>query len=352
VVLKQLDYLRSKDLGFEKEQVVVVSMNAEEARTEYEGMREDLLVTPGIAQVSAARLSLDGGYGSTSFVAEGYGDERVRMRLYPVNYHFVETLGMDMVEGQAFSEERAVQAQSGFLINEAAVRSLEWEEPVVGKRLRALDYASGDRTVVGVVKDFHYTPLHEEVMPLVMFYRPENHHFMYVRINTQDVTGVLDHIARVWEARIPAYPFEFQFLDERVDSQYRTEEDFATLIQAFAVLAVLIACFGLFGLASFIAERRTKEIGVRKVLGASVGSLIGLLLRRFLGLAGISFLLAVPLAYGVMGRWLADFAYRIEMGVMVFIVAGGLMFTIALVSVGYQAIRAALTDPVKSLRYE
>ncbi|HMB90509.1 MAG TPA: FtsX-like permease family protein, partial [Rhodothermales bacterium] len=207
-------------------------------------------------------------------------------------------------------------------------------------------------TVVGVVRDFHILPMYETIHPLVMQFDPEDTYEVMVRLEAGHIAEGLAEVQQAWQRFVPERPLLYAFLDDELDEAYRAELRLGNLFGAFAVLAVVIACLGLFGLAAFTAERRTKEIGIRKVLGATVSHLVALLSKDFLKLVGVAFVIAAPLAYFIMSRWLEDFAYRIDLSVWIFVLAGAAALGIALLTVSYQALRAALTDPVKSLRYE
>ncbi|HMB92063.1 MAG TPA: FtsX-like permease family protein, partial [Rhodothermales bacterium] len=206
--------------------------------------------------------------------------------------------------------------------------------------------------VVGVFRDYHHFSLKENIEPMVLRIAPRLSRFVSLRLAAEDVPGVLAHATTTWESLYPGYPFRYFFLDEDFNEQYQSEEQLSRIFTTFATLAILIACLGLFGLAAFTAQQRTKEIGVRKVLGASVLSIVGLLSKNFVGLVALAFIIAAPLTYFGMAQWLQDFAYRVNLSWWVFLLAGGLALLIALMTVSYQSIKAALTDPVKSLRYE
>ena len=352
VIFQQLNFMQSKDLGFGKEEVLLLPLRSEAERLAYPTLKKELLNQSGIHHVSAARLGLDGGYGTVSFRAEGRGEERVGLRLYPVHFDFVETLQMELLEGRSFSEDRLAEAESGFVINEAAARSLGWEPPFVGKALEAMDYAPGERQVIGVVKDFNYTPLHEKVGPLVLFYRPENHHFMYVRTRQGALSENISQLKAIWEHHLPDRPFEPQFLDERIAQQYGAEQRFAGMIGLFTGLTFLVALLGLFGLTAFIISQRTKEIGIRKVLGASISAVLVLLSKDFLQLVVIALFIASPIAWYLMSHWLDGFAYRIGISWWVFGLAAMMSMSIALVTISFQCLKVALANPVEALKSE
>ena len=261
---------------------------------------------------------------------------------------------MEIVAGRDFSPDFASDTTGSFLINEAMAEILGWTPAeAIGKRAAL---RRGEGRIVGVVEDFNYVSLQETIEPLAIVptMTPFGSAPLYVslRLRTDDLPGTLAQLEDTWRTLIPHRPFSYFFLDEDFDQQYRAEDRLARIFGVFAGLAILIACLGLFGLSAFTAEQRTKEIGVRKVLGASVPGLVGLFARDFLKLVALAFVAAVPVTYVVMQRWLADFAYRTDLSWSIFLLAGLATFVIAALTVSYQSIKAALADPVDSLRHE
>jgi putative ABC transport system permease protein len=274
-----------------------------------------------------------------------------------VDPDYVETTGLTIVEGRDFSEAMASDS-SAILLNEKAVALLGFDDPI-GQEVSSytfLDPETGELvyetyTVIGVVEDFHFKSMKNNVEGLSLV-RGGCGSTTLVKTGTEDLAGTLDEVAAVWGTFAPNQPFRYHFLDERFEQMYASEQRAGHLFAIFTGFAILIACLGLFGLASFTAASRTKEIGVRKVLGASVGGIVALLSKDFLKLVALAFLVAVPLAYLLMQRWLSDFAYHVDLSPGVFVLAGALALGIALLTVSYQSIKAALADPVRSLRYE
>ena len=261
-----------------------------------------------------------------------------------------------MAQGRFFLPQFATDTSDAVVANEAAVRQFGWEEPL-GKRVWINSEEAG--AVIGVVRDFHTASLHEAIEPVVMRAATGDlsaagdlARYLVIRIRGADVAEALRSLEARWDAVEPDRPFAYSFLDEDMEALYAAEQRLGWIAGAFAGLAVFIACLGLFGLAAFAAEQRTKEIGVRKVLGASVASIVALLAKEFVMLVGVAFVVAVPVAYLAMRRWLEGFAYRIDLGVGVFLLVGTLALGIALLTVSYQAVKAAQADPVKALRYE
>jgi putative ABC transport system permease protein len=260
-----------------------------------------------------------------------------------------------LVAGQGFPTTESYQPDSAryvYIVNETALQKLGWTpEEALGKRMSLSDSRRLGE-LVGVVKDYHFLSLHEPIHPLAYFIEPWQTNHLVVKIAPDDVPGTLAGMRATWERMVPHRPFEFSFLDDRIDALYRSEQQISQLFSAFSLFAVLIACLGLFGLAAYAAEQRTKEIGVRKVLGATVPQIVLLLSKDFGRLVLIAFLVAVPIAYIVMQNWLDRFAFRIDLPWWLFLAAGLATLAIAWLTVSYQSMKAALSDPAKSLRYE
>ncbi len=351
VVYQQMAYMQTKNLGFQKEQVVILPIGNTAIQSQFDAFKQTLLQHPNITHAAGSNSVPGGGLMSFGINPEGKEQDEswTAQAIRLDDYDLLETYGMEIATGRYFSEDRPTDATNGVVINEAMARSLGWNDPL-GKRLDAPGEVD-EGTVIGVIKDFHFESLHQPVAPLFLYYAPR-HGNLSLRLTGQDLPATLAFIRDTWERFDPAYPFDYAFLDQAVAQLYDSEQRLMQTLSLFAILAILIACLGLFGLASFTAEQRTKEIGVRKVLGASVGSLVLLLSKDFTRLIGIAFVLASPLAYLAAQQWLQDFAYRIDLSWPIFLLAGALALAIAFFTVSYQAIRAAVGDPVKALRYE
>jgi putative ABC transport system permease protein len=270
--------------------------------------------------------------------------------LYEVDHDFLAQIGAEAAGGRLFSRAFATDAEEALILNEAAARELGYADPAdaVGKRF---EQWGREGEVVGVVQDFNYESLHVGVRPLTFRVSPWLN-YIVLQVGTEDAATLVESVQARWSALVPHRPFLFHFLDQSFDAQYRAEDRFGAIFATFAALAIFVACLGLFGLAAYAAQQRTKEVGIRKVLGASVHSLVALLSKDFLRLVLVAFGFAVPVAYLVMQRWLEDFAYRIDLSWPIFLTAGLLALAIALLTVSYQAIRSAMANPVESLRYE
>jgi putative ABC transport system permease protein len=319
------------------------------------------LMGQGVLQVTGASRLPGSGQRLGSLLVHGEGmpaAERVELAMNMVQEDFVETYQLELAEGRDFSSNVPTDTSEALVINESAARLLGWTDGAVGKELAfyngteaAEPFQAG--RVIGVLKDFHFESLHHRVQPLVLSNAPVfNRTYLALRLSTADLDGTIAHLEEAWARLAPEWPLELNFLDARLGQLYQQEQRLSEVITAFAVLALLIACLGLFGLSAFMAEQRTKEIGIRKVMGASVPGIVALLSKDFLKLVAVAFVLAAPVAYIAMSRWLDAFAYRVDVGVGAFVMVGVLVPLAALLTVGFQAFRAALSNPVKVLRYE
>jgi putative ABC transport system permease protein len=351
VVSSQLDFLRTQKLGFDKEHVVVLPMKDESMRERHEALKAELLRNPNVLHASAVS-NVPGGRFNGNPVQWRPDTEEQRAAQVRVDYDFFVTLGLEMAAGRSFSKTISTDADSAFVINETLARQFDWDT-AVGKRLTWFDDDNTRRGyIIGVVKDFHFQSLHTGIDPLIMNVVPAGFNYMLVKLSPENIPATLTSLEQKWKTFDPEFSFEYSFLDADFDRLYRAEEKIRNLFWHFTFLAIFIACLGLFGLASFTAQQRTKEIGVRKVLGASVAGVTSMLCKDFVKLVLVANLIAWPLAYFAMNTWLQDFAFRIDIGVWTFLLAGGLGLVIALITVSYQALKAALMNPVEALRYE
>jgi putative ABC transport system permease protein len=260
---------------------------------------------------------------------------------------------MQLVAGRNFSKDFATDS-TGLIINEAAAQAFGWGKNVLGRKVSVFTNNEGNKVsfrVIGVVKDFHYQSLHQRIAPLLMFLG-NNSGSIVVKAKTEDIAGLLSSIKQQWNSFTPDAPLAYSFFDERFAQTYQAEQKIGRILSIFAGLTIFVACLGLFGLATFTAEQRTKEIGIRKVLGASLTNIVSLLSKDFLKLVLVANILAWPLAWWAMHQWLQDFEYRTDIGWWVFGVAGVAALLIAFITISFQAIKAALANPVKSLRSE
>lgn len=355
IINRQLDYFRNAKLGFDSDLTVVIPMDDDSMTDKYDLIKEELLNYPQVRAVTASYKAPIGENGfDTSLYPNGRdGDERVSINMNFVDYNFLDAFGLQLVAGRNFSPEFKTDEQNAFIVNEAALRKLGFvdAEEALGKRyLIGINRIQG--TIVGVTKDFHINSLHEEIQPLVMMYWPRLYGALSVRLSSDNIPGALQLLESTWGKFIPDFPFRYEFLDDYIDTLYQSEEISQKIIGTFSGLAIFIACLGLLGLASFTAEQRTKEIGVRKVLGASVPGIIALLNKDFLKLVFVASVIAWPAVWFTMNRWLHEFAYRIDISWTTMVLSTGIVLLVALLTVSYQAVKAGLINPVEALRSE
>ena len=353
IVYQQLSYIQSKKLGYDKEQLLVLR-NAYLLGNNAAILKTQLENDPRVASVTVSAF-LPAGPTDTN-MSGVYPDEKMeqnrRAIIYQIDAQYIPTMGMQIVLGRNFSKGLTTDS-SNVIINETMAKTLGWGKKAVGHIInRFTDNNGGTKsyTIVGVVKDFHFKSLHEEIAPLMMVM--EESHGLIIKVKTKDIAGLLATMKTEWQKFNSDEPFTYAFVDELFNKTYLSEQKTGTILSIFAGLTIFIACLGLFGLATFTAEQRTKEIGVRKVLGASIGQLIALLSKDFLKLVLVACLIAFPLGYWAMSLWLQDFVYRINISWWIFVFAGVGAIVIALLTVSYQAIKAALMNPVKSLKTE
>jgi putative ABC transport system permease protein len=358
VIRNQLHYMRSQNLGFNKEQVVVIPMHDQNTWKAYEYIKTEFMNNPSVLSVAASSTVPGKPVVNIAYRLEGLpDDEHFSMDTFFADYDFLETMGIEVAEGRGFSKKFGTDEESAFMLNEAAVRELNWQsalnkQVIWPSDLRRKDAIVKKGQVVGVVKDFHVVSLHENIGPVLLQVRPSSFRYISARISPENIPDTLSFFRKMWSRLSPVFPFEYTFLDEDFDRLYRADEKVGRIVGIFSLLAIIVACFGLFGLASFAAEQRTKEIGIRKVLGASVPGIILLLSREFTKWVLVANILAWPIAYFSMNRWLQNFAFKKGIGVEVFILSGLVAVAIALATVSYQSIKAAISDPINSLRYE
>lgn len=349
VVYQQMKFIQNKNLGFDQESIIYTNppMAVWQKR---EVLKENLLANAGVKSVTFSNGTP--GMESSTWLYDFPGEDipKRSMNTLIIDQHYIKTFGLEVIEGRDLSSEFATDSVEAYLLNEAAVADLMLETPV-GTPIRALDgHPSGK--VVGVVKDFHYRSLHRKIEPLVLRMDSRNMWCLSVKLNSGNLSDQLAVVEKEWKKLAPDYPFTYQFVDETIERQYKAEQNTGILIGSFALLAILIACLGLLGLTAFMTEQRKKEIGVRKVLGATVSGIVLLLSKDFSRLILVAFVLVVPLAWYAVNKWLADFAYQVEVSPWVFLVAGLIVLVIAFVSVFYQALKAAVVNPSETLRSE
>jgi putative ABC transport system permease protein len=353
VIYEQLNYIQHKNLGFNKEQVVVLS-NTYGLDKNTNAFRNELLQMPAVKNVTVTSfLPVVGGRGSSGFVTSpGFdGKNFTLMQQWSVDENYIPTLQLQLQSGRNFSKQFGID--SAVVINEAAAKYLG-SNPINKKIYRIDDLSTGKLsayTVIGVIKNFNFNSLHEEVIPLVLKLQADNGG-MAIKVNTSDISGLIAQIKSKWKTMAPSQPFSYSFLDEEFNKQYSAELRTGKISVTFSILAILIACLGLFGLVAYAAEQRIKEIGIRKVLGAAFFDIIRMLSKDLIKLILLSACIASPIAWWVMNKWLQDYAYRIDMTWWMFVLVGSAALLIALATVSFQAIKSAIANPIKSLRAE
>ncbi len=354
VVYQQLQFMQNQSLGMDIEQVVVLPTRGNPEVTQRFAAFENELKKS--TNISTATMSESvPGQQIFGFVCHFEGQEQGKnYQTIPISYDFFKTYGIELSAGRVFSKNNPSDTLERAIINEALARELGWKDPqeAIGKRYDFANDGENVGHVIGVVKDAHFRSLHRNIEPLLFMMDDQFYRHISLRLNAQNMTETLAYIEQEWQRFFPDLPFDYFFADEQFGQQYAADQRLATLFAYFVSLAILLACFGLFGLSAFAVERRIKEIGVRKVLGATVFNIVHLLSKDFLKLVGVAFLVATPFAYWVMDQWLDNFAYRIEIAGWLFAVAGMAIIMIAFLTVSFQSLRVALANPVNALRNE
>jgi putative ABC transport system permease protein len=354
IVFDQLRFMREKDLGFSKERILRIGLASDELVEKSSLIAERLRQTPRVVSVGTTSSTPGEGIGKTLMKVE---DNEGKMTdrgvdLFTADYDFVETMGMTIVTGRDFSRDVSSDTTFAILVNEAMVKRMAWDNPI-GKKFLFDGGRNPEKHVVGVVKDYHQNSLYDQIEPLIIILRANNRGLI-VKTEEGDVRKSIAAIEKTWNEVNPTYPLEYTFLNQDFNSQYQSDEKRSQIFTAFSILTITIACLGLLGLAAFTTEQRYKEIGVRKVIGATIKSLVVLMSREFFLLVGIGMLLAFPAAWYFTDTWLQNFAYRIQLEGewMTFILSAFLAFVITLITVGFHVVRAASANPVKALRDE
>lgn len=358
IVHKQLNYIRNSKLGYDKDHVVALRIRNPETQKKYEAIKSELLRHPKILNVSASSsLPLGQNDFSAHHAVGKPEDELIMLFGQIVDEDFIDTYKIEMAQGRNFSKEFPTDPEEAIIVNEAAVKKLGWQDNPLNKEIERFTSLTTRKKyrIIGVVKDYHFQSLHEEIQPMILFNAVVyggNYNRISVRVRPENIRETIGFIESKWAEFDSQYPLEYVFVDDQFDSLYRAEERLGQLFGYFTALAILIGCLGLFGLTSFTAEQRTKEIGIRKVLGASVPSVIMLLVREFTKWVLLAVFIAWPIAYFVMKTWLQNFHYRISLDFDTFLLAALLALIISIITVSYQSIRAALANPADSLKYE
>jgi ABC-type antimicrobial peptide transport system permease subunit len=355
VIYKQMQFIQQTNPGYNKSQVLIThlppNIDFHKKNEIVNEIKQDLLSKSSIQNVSLANQSIVniGSYSTGS--ADWIGRDTTfnpKIAQLSTDADFAKTMQLQMKEGRWF-EQGNESDKNNVVLNEEAIKELKIPQPFIGQR-----FVWKGRTgqIIGIVKDFKFHSLHDKTGPLVAFLDPNWYNTFMIRIAPSSASKSIDALDKTWKKFLPASPLEYNFLDDTFDELYKSDKQASTLILAFAIIAVVISCMGLFGLATFTAEKRTKEIGIRKVLGASVAGITQLLTKDFLKLVIVAIIIASPIAWFAMNKWLQGFAYRINISWWMYVVAGLLAVLIAVLTVGFQAIKAAIANPVKSLKSE
>jgi putative ABC transport system permease protein len=358
VVFHQLKYMQSKSLGLDKDQVVTL-VHYNPLAQQYDAFYHELTSNPAIktaarsSRLPSGRLLDSFGSARLQMDADTLEPTAIDLKMLSIDHRFFPLYDIGMASGRNYQSDQGLDRRSAFILNEAAIRKLgiPSADAAIGKRI---NYGGRDGQIVGIVRDFNFESLHQDILPMIFFVPQDStfFNFLSVKIDGARTAEALAHIQSTWQKFLPEFPYDYRFLDEQYGRLYQAEQRQGRVFITFALIAIVVACLGLFGLASFTVERRTKEIGIRKVLGASAAAITGLLAKDFLKLVLLAIAAASPIAYWVMSRWLSDFAYRIELQWWLFALAGIAALAIAFLTVSVQSVRAALANPVDSLRSE
>ncbi len=349
IIIRQLLYMEHKDLGIEKDHILNIELIGE-LNQQYPSLKEEICRLNNVINVSAS-LALPSDIASSPGSPEWEGKDpnnQMQIKADFVDYDYIETFDITMKQGRSFSRLYSTDDSAAYVVNEEAVRRMGLESPID----KSFSFWEIEGRIIGVMKDFHFRSLHNKIEPIVFKIFPPWFRYMYIKIDSKNIQSTICDIEATWTKMVPEYPFEFSFLEEEFDNVYKSERRLGKLFYYFAALAVFIACLGMLGLSSLIAEQRTKEIGIRKILGASMSSIFILFSKEFTKWIVLANVIAWPIAYYSMLKWLQGFAYRIDMTLEFYIIAGIIALVIALLTVSYQSLKSALINPAISLRYE
>lgn len=359
VVIEQVNYLHNKDLGFNKEQIMFFPMQGQKLKNNYETFKNELAQVNGVSGVTVGYGFPGDAHGDGLISIEGRAEQKpIKSTLMMVDEDYIKTLGLQLISGRDFSKDIKTDKDKSFIINEAAVKDLGFvtAEKAIGQTITWPTWAKFDSLkkgqIIGVVKDFHFKSLYETVEPAVLQIYPNAYSKVAVKLKSAGIENAIAQIKTIWQGYSPDFPIEYNFLDESFDKMYKEDDKLKSLLWIFTAITIFVACLGLFGLAAYAAERRKKEVGIRKVLGASVNGIFFLLSKDFIKLVLIALVIASPIAWYFMNDWLQDFAYRIDISWWIFVIAAISAILIAIITISFQAIKAALSNPIKNLRTE
>lgn len=335
-----------------KEYMIVIPLENENLTQKYTIIKNEFLNYPEIISVTGASNVLSRIYSDKPVWWEGsQADESMRIQKIYVDYNFINTFGIELLAGRNFSREFLTDEREAFIINGSTANTFGWEHPI-GKHIDWAYEKEKRGAVIGIIDNFHFRSLHQKIEPLILRVRNDNFLYIYVKLNSESISKTLTFLKNKWAAFFPERPFDYFFLDDDINKMYKSEEKMSQIFRYISLLTIFIACLGLLGLISYTTEQRAREIGIRKVLGASVRGIVLLITKEFFKWVIIANIIAIPIGYYVMNKWLQGFAYRINMNLWTFFIASLIAFIIALFTVSFQAIKAALANPVDSIRYE
>ncbi len=348
VVVSQMDFIYNRPLGFNKEDLIYIPLRDAQSRKQIQLIRDRLLGNSGVVAVSAGERTGGGSLQGVVIIPGGNSRSKLMVRESYVDYGYTHAMGMEMAEGRDFSRDSHVDSSS-VIINAAMVRTLGWKDPI-GKQIQL---GNGERfTVIGVLRNFNYSSLRTKVDPLVMWFDPAKCQYLLVRISSHERESEVNFVKSVWNSTFPNQPFEYGFVDNYLDRMYGNDKQNENLLMLFSLVAVVVACLGLFGLTLHTTEQRVKEIGVRKVLGASIFKIVFMLSQESIKLLIAACIVSWPVAYFLMDNWLHNFEYRISLSIWIFAVSGFIVFFTAVLTLSFLAIKAGLANPADALRYE
>lgn len=349
VVFRQLNYLKNKDQGFDQKNVLSLQLNNNQMVRKYPLVKQMLLENEDIKYVTSTNTPMGEGSGKLIFNVEtDQGMSQRGINFTVVDHDFVETLGIKVVQGRDFQKDMPSDTLNGVLVNETFVKRMGWSDPI-GKKIEAGDANTLRARVVGVIADYHQTGMYNEIESLLLAYREFNN-ILYIKLSGNNTEQTISFIESKWKEVFPDQPFAYTYLSERFNRQFEADEKRGFIFTLFTILAIIIACLGLFGLASYMVEQRTREVGIRKVFGASEGVVIKLISREFLILVTISIIVAVPAAYVIMSNWLENYVYRTSVGIPLLLLSAGLTLLITFITVGYKAYQASIMNPANAIR--
>ena len=352
VISDQLRFIQNKKLGFQKEFIIVLPLENRNEVQKYQLIKDNLQKNPHITGITGSSNVLSRIYSSSPFWWETAKDnESMRVEKLFVDFDFIDSMGVKLIAGRNFSKDQRTDEKYAYIINRAAAKAFGWESPI-GKRLAFAHRKDETGSVIGVIENFHFRSLHSQIQPLLLLPRRNAHNYIYVRMDPKHITDVLSSIKATWKEIFPLSPMEYFFLDDDINKMYQAEAAMGKLFKVFSGMAIFIACLGLFGLISFAAEQRAKEISIRKVLGASVSRVVTLFIKKYLILVAAANSIAWPIAHIIMNRWLVNFTYRTHINPFIYIESGVIVLFIALLTLSLKSIKAAQANPIDNLKYE